>query len=103
MNSFLQKLRSIFMRSKFAEKSSKDTNKTVQTIYSEDEKQRVIIFQRPNGSYGFSESYFSEDEFEMCWIDQSHASFFDTYEIAQREVYSRVDWLIGKDIPSQSI
>ena len=76
-------------------------DKTVQTIYDDEQKQRVIIFQRQNSSFGFVEEYFSEHEFEMCWLPRSrNISFFDTLEIALREVYGRVDWLIGKELPS---
>ena len=73
---------------------------TIQIIYDNDRKQRVIIFRRQDSTFGFEEEYFSGHEFEMCWLTRGrNISFFDTYKTALREVYSRVDWLIGKEPP----
>ena len=78
----------------------KDIDEVVQTIYDDDQKQRVVIFRRQNGNFGFVKEYFSQDEFEMCWMPRSrNISFFDTLEIALHEVYGRVDWLIGQEPP----
>jgi hypothetical protein len=98
----LEKLRGIFAETELPDETPKETDTIIQTIYSGDKKHQVSIFQRPNGTFGFAEGYFSEDEFEMCWIHDKHGSIFDTFNTAQREVYSRVDWLIGKDIPTES-
>ncbi len=73
-------------------------NKDIQTIYSDSKKQRVTVFQRDDETFGFLQEYFSEDEFEMCWVPIfTNWSYFDTEETALREVYGRVDWLIGKE------
>lgn len=71
--------------------------KNIQTIYSENKKQRVTVFQREDGTFGFSEERFSEDELEMCWLPYSrNVSFFDTLETALHETSSRLDWIINK-------
>ncbi|PQV63149.1 hypothetical protein B1R32_11557 [Abditibacterium utsteinense] len=71
-------------------------NESIQTIYDDEKKLRVIFFQRIDGSFGFAEEYFSGHELDMCWMPQSrNISFFDTLETALREVHGRVDWLIS--------
>jgi hypothetical protein len=68
---------------------------TVQTIYDDAKKQRVIIFQREDGSFGFEEQRFSGEPLEMCWIPFGRylACHGDTAERALVEARARVAWL----------
>ena len=65
------------------------------TIYNDERNRRAIIFQRDDGTFGFFEEYFSDDEYEHCWIPQFPASECrcDSLESVTREVYGRVPWL----------
>ena len=68
---------------------------TIQTIQDEEGKRRVIIFQRADGTFGFEEERYSDDELEQCWIPYGRyfISICDTYETALSEARGRVDWL----------
>lgn len=70
-------------------------SKIIRTIYDDARKRRVVIYQNENGQFSFAVEYFSEDEYEMCWLPISrNISFFCSLEVALREVYSRVEWLV---------
>jgi hypothetical protein len=70
---------------------------TVQTIYDEAKKRRVIILQRPDGSFQFEEQRFSDEPLEMCWIPFGiyAVCHSDTAERALSEARGRVAWLSG--------
>ena len=67
----------------------------VETIYDIEGRQRVHIFRRDDGTYGFYEEYFSTAPRENCWVPRFPSSepFCDTFETAIREVSGRVSWL----------
>ena len=67
--------------------------KTVQTIYDDSKKRRVIIFQRDDGTFGFDAEHFSDEPLEMAWLPSGFNSFCDTAERALSEARGRVDWL----------
>jgi len=72
--------------------------KTIQTIYSDCRKRRVIIFQREDGSFGFDEEHFSEEPLEVAWLQAGYDSHCDTAERAMVEAHGRVGWLAeGRD------
>ena len=68
--------------------------KTIQTIYDESKKRRVIIFQRDDGTFGFNEEKFSDEPLEKTWIPiDRRNSQCDTLEQVLTEIRGRVDWL----------
>jgi hypothetical protein len=68
---------------------------TIKILYDDEGKRRVIIYQRAKGTFGFEKEYFSDDEFEHCWMPCGGGfSFCDTFETALREARGRVNWLI---------
>jgi hypothetical protein len=43
--------------------------------------------------FGRWSEYFSEDEFEMCWVaDDMGGSFYDSQDTAVREIHSAYPW-----------
>ena len=68
----------------------------IETIYGPDERDRVHIVRRTNGSFGFEEEYFSTHPTEMCWCPRYRhpLCICDSVETARREARARVDWLI---------
>jgi hypothetical protein len=68
-------------------------DEVLETLYNPDRTRRVYIFRRSNGTFGFEEEYFSNDEYEMCWIPRSGLSVFDSAETALREARDRLNWL----------
>src|SRR6185436_805365 len=68
---------------------------TVQTIYDDIKKRRVLIIRRDDGSFGFEEERFSDEPLEMCWISFGRYSVChcDTAERAVIEARGRVSWL----------
>jgi len=70
-------------------------SRDVTTIYNDERNRRAIIFQRDDGSFGFLEEYFSDEEYEHCWIPLFPKSECRCYtlESVTREVYGRVAWL----------
>ncbi|REJ89477.1 MAG: hypothetical protein DWQ34_19675 [Planctomycetota bacterium] len=74
----------------------------IRTIYSDDRRQRVCIFRRKDGTYGFFEEQFLDGPFEECWhLSGEHTeSFCLSEEIVLREVTGRIDWLAETTAPS---
>ena len=74
----------------------------VRELVAPDGKQKVQVFRRDDGSFGFESLRFSEDSLEMCWIpDGKYAeSFAPSAETAECEARGRVGWLIreGDDV-----
>ena len=60
---------------------------------SSDGKHRVYLIARHDGGFMPFSQYFSDEEFEHCWI-QEHAggSFYDSEEIAVREIHAAFPW-----------
>lgn len=71
----------------------------LQVLYDSTKKRRIVIFQRPNGSYGFEEQRFSGDALEMAWIPQGkHAtSVCASVELALAEARGRVAWMAERE------
>ena len=70
-----------------------DAVKTLQTIYDNSGKRRVIIFQRDDGSFGFDAEHLSDELLEMAWLPSRFDSHCDTAERALAEARGRVQWL----------
>ena len=72
-------------------------------IYDSERKRRVIIYRDDLNSFGYVQEYFSEDPFEMCWIQTGRrvAGFYDNPERAEIEARGNIDWL--KDLENASI
>lgn len=68
---------------------------TIQTIYDDAKKRRVVIFQRDDGSFGFSEERFADEPQEQAWIPVGRysTSHCDTAAGALGEARDRVSWL----------
>ena len=66
------------------------SGKVVQTIWNADKTQRVDIFQRTDGSFGFEESHYGVDEQSWVSCGRYSESFTDTSEAAIREARARV-------------
>jgi hypothetical protein len=68
---------------------------TVQTIYDDAKKRRVVILQREDGSFGFEEQRFSDEPLELSWIPFGRYSVChcDTAARALVEARGRVAWL----------
>jgi hypothetical protein len=71
--------------------------KTIQTIYNDSRKRRVIIFQRGDGSFGFDEEHFADEPLEMAWLPAGYDSHCDTAERALLEARGRVAWLVERN------
>jgi len=68
---------------------------TVQTLYDEDHKRRLIVFQRDDSMFGFREERFSDETMEMPWtaLSLDSACRCDTVERVLAEARGRVPWL----------
>ena len=63
----------------------------VETVYAPDNKRRVTIFKRANGSYGLEWEVYSDDPYELCWIPTpKFVSICDGLDIARREARGRL-------------
>lgn len=59
---------------------------------------RVFLVANEDGTFTSWTEYFSEDPYEMCWVDCTPgASFFDCEETAIREIHAEYPW--SKDVP----
>ena len=72
--------------------------KVVKTLFNSDVNRVVVIFQRPDDTYGFDESGFRDEE--QCWFPcgQYSESFIDSLETALKEVRGRVAWLSNNKV-----
>jgi hypothetical protein len=60
---------------------------------SSDGKERVYLIARHDGSFSYGREYFSDEEFEHCWISVgAGGSIFASEEIALREIYALYPW-----------
>jgi hypothetical protein len=67
--------------------------KVVETIYSRAMNKRLIIFQRDDGSFGYEDEFFCDDDGYSCWLPQSlPASRFASHAIARCEALSQGGW-----------
>ena len=58
-----------------------------------DGKHRVYLIAREDGVFCYVSMYFSDAEFEHCWLPEgTGGSFFDSRETAVREIESGWPW-----------
>ena len=70
-----------------------DGKRAVTVWIHPDGKRRVFLIARPDGLFGRWSEYFSEDQFEMCWVaDDMGGSFYDSYSTAVREIHGSYPW-----------
>jgi hypothetical protein len=71
----------------------------VETIYDSGRQRRACAFRRDDGTFGFYEEHYSDDQFEQCWVARWPAteSVCDTFETVLREIHGRVSWLTATD------
>ena len=71
----------------------------IQTIYDEDHKRRLIVFQRDDSTFGFMEECLSPEPTGTAWIPLSLDSTCrcDTAERVLAEARGRVPWLRERD------
>jgi hypothetical protein len=61
---------------------------------SSDGKQRVYLIGRSDGGFSCASEYFSDNEFERCWLSAGvDGSIFASEEIAVREIHAAYPWL----------
>jgi hypothetical protein len=67
----------------------------VKELVARDDKLKVQVFRRADGTFGFESLRFSEDPLEMSWIPHGRFSWCiaASAEVAEREARARVDWL----------
>jgi hypothetical protein len=67
----------------------------IQTIVFDDQKRRVVVFQRDDGSFGFEEQRYLVNALEKAWLPAGEHSDtrFDTAERALLEARRHVPWL----------
>lgn len=64
-------------------------------IYDADKKRRVLIYRTDTGKFSYTQEYFSEHPFEMCWIPTGGKmiGIYDTEKTAGIEARVNIDWL----------
>jgi hypothetical protein len=69
----------------------------VETLYDPAHRRRVLIFKRPDETFGFEEQYYSDVPAEKSWIPVAaqFATRVGTAADAEREARGRVSWLSG--------
>ena len=79
------------------------SSEIVRTIRSKDGMRKVDIFRRENGTFGFSDMEYGEDEGLWFPEEKYSTAFFDSEETALKEVRTRVGWLArelgGENVP----
>jgi hypothetical protein len=68
-----------------------------------DRTRRVFLIERTDGTFSKWSEYFSDHEFEMCWIQEdAGGSFYDSEETAIREIHSTYLWTQDVDPEKQA-
>jgi len=58
-----------------------------------DRTHRVFLIARADGTFSKHAEMFSDDEYEMCWIQEdAGGSFFDSEETAIHEIHGQIPW-----------
>ncbi len=57
-----------------------------------DPRERILLYARKNGTFGFDFEQYSNLEFEKCWMEMSGGSMFEALEIAEREIKGNYPW-----------
>ncbi len=67
---------------------------TVKTITSLDGSCKIVVFQRSEGTFGFDEFYFDEEDQAWCMLGSRQRSYpvVDTLERVLQEILGRVPW-----------
>jgi glycosyltransferase involved in cell wall biosynthesis len=77
-------------------------DRVVKILYHPAGRQRVLVVQRANGSYGFEEEQLKGEAAAMDWhpVSQGAFSICDSAATAEREARSSVAWLeaLGSDV-----
>ena len=56
-------------------------------------KHRVFLVARQDGRFSKHSQVFSDDEFEMCWIQEDvGGSFYDSEDTAVAEIHASFPW-----------
>lgn len=75
------------------------SSKVIKTLDSTDGRRRILLFQRPNGYFGFVEQYWYENVYEGKLVAEGWASLytpssvFETVEVAEREAKALYHWV----------
>lgn len=60
---------------------------------NQEKTKRVFLIKKSDGTFSYDSQYFSDDEFEMCWIlDGIGKSIYDSKEIAEKEIHGNFPW-----------
>ena len=76
------------------------SDEAVETIYSKDQKRRVVIFRREDGTYGYREEYHYNNELAQVegWSSLGgRACYYGDLGTAKREVIENVLWLAKRN------
>jgi len=65
----------------------------VRTFTNPAKTRKLNIFRRDNGSYGFEDMKYGEEESAWSPVGRYSVAVFDTEEMAIRESKSRVSWV----------
>ena len=71
----------------------------LERIYSSDRQRRIVIFRRDDGLFAYREEYHWVNDYDKDKPFEGWAklppgrSFFDSLEVARREVAARVPWV----------
>ena len=57
-----------------------------------DDDERVFLIERADGHFTSEYQYFSDHEFEMCWIASGSTSIYDSAEAVMREIGVKFPW-----------
>lgn len=77
------------------------TIEIVRSIASPDEKRRLEIFKRSNGTYGFEDMKNGEEESGWFPVGSYSIGIFSSEEEALNEAKERVQWLAAHQGPSR--
>jgi len=73
--------------------ANKRSRTVVRTLYTPDALRKVEVFERANGTFGFEELHWSDQEYSWLLSPVQTNPVLDTADQAVKEAYGRISWL----------
>ena len=69
---------------------------TLRSFKSPDGLHELVIFQRPDGFFGYAGHRFASEDGYMFWEPAESSGIYETAETAERAALAEITWFSGK-------
>ena len=68
----------------------------IRSFHSPDGLHQLVIFQRPDGFFGYASERFTVEDGDAYWEPAEASGIYESAEKAERSALSEVTWFSGK-------